>query len=106
MVEPKTKVKVEDLSISYGNTSALRNASFEVKEHEIFGIIGPANSGKTSFLRALNRMDEFMPSMRIGGQVLFDGRDVATWRNVYRFVLECFFILFLVLILTESYLIG
>ena len=30
----------------------------------------------------------------------------ATWRNVYRFVLECFFILFLVLILTESYLIG
>ena len=34
-------------------------STLDVREHEIFGIIGPANAGKTSFLRALNRMDMF-----------------------------------------------
>jgi len=54
-----------------------------VNEHEIFGIIGPAASGKSSFLRALNRMDEMTPGMKVSGQVILDGRDVKAWRNVY-----------------------
>ncbi len=77
------KVEVRDLTIRYGTKTALQGASFEVREHEIFGIIGPANSGKTSFLRALNRMDLFIPSMTVEGEVLFNGRDVRKWRNVY-----------------------
>jgi phosphate transport system ATP-binding protein len=77
------KVEVRDLTIRYGDKVALTGASFEVREHEIFGIIGPANSGKTSFLRALNRMDEFTPSMQVDGQILFNGHDVRNWRNLY-----------------------
>ncbi len=77
------KVEVRDLTIRYDENTALRGASFEIREHEIFGIIGPANSGKTSFLRALNRMDLFTPSMTVEGEVLFNGRDVRKWRNVY-----------------------
>jgi phosphate transport system ATP-binding protein len=83
VVEPKTKIKVSDLTISYGEHCALRKASLEVKEHEIFGIIGPANAGKTSFLRALNRMDLFNPAMKVRGEIEIDGRDVKRWRNVY-----------------------
>ena len=58
---------------------AQRGHSFDdLREHEIFGIIGPANAGKTSFLRALNRMDEFTAGMsRATGIVLFDGHDVS-----------------------------
>ena len=78
-----TKVEVRDLAIRYGEKQALAGATFEVREHEIFGIIGPANSGKTSFLRALNRMDMFTPSMQVAGEVLFNGREVRKWRNVY-----------------------
>ncbi|HEB52692.1 MAG TPA: phosphate ABC transporter ATP-binding protein [bacterium] len=74
---------VEDLTIRYGNKVALANASFEVRKHEIFGIVGPANSGKTSFLRALNRMDEFVHTMRVDGRVSFAGRDLSTVRNLY-----------------------
>lgn len=77
------KVEVRDLTIRYGDKTALTGASFEVREHEIFGIIGPANSGKTSFLRALNRMDEFTPAMQVDGEILFNGRDVSKWRNLY-----------------------
>jgi len=77
------KVKVRDLEIAYGAKVALKGASFDVHEHEIFGIIGPANSGKTSFLRALNRMDEFTPGMRVRGTIELDGHDVKKWRNLY-----------------------
>jgi len=77
------KVEVLDLAIAYGGKTVLEGVSLEVREHEIFGIIGPANSGKTSFLRALNRMDTFTPAMEVRGQVLFDGRDVRKIRNLY-----------------------
>ncbi len=78
-----TLVSVEGLGIRYGSEWALRDVTLDIRRHEIFGIIGPANAGKTSFLRALNRMDEFTPSMHIEGSVVFGGRDVSSWRNVY-----------------------
>ncbi len=83
VVQIPIKLEVQNLNLSYGDTSALRNASFQVRENEVFGIIGPANSGKTSFLRALNRMNEMVPGMRVDGKILFDGEDVNTFSNVY-----------------------
>ncbi len=76
-------LEVRDLSIHYGDKAALSGVTFEIRQHEIFGIIGPANAGKTSFLRAINRMDDFVPGMRVGGRISFAGRDVATVRNLY-----------------------
>jgi phosphate transport system ATP-binding protein len=76
-------VSVRDLTVRYGSVTALKSVSLDVREHEIFGIIGPANGGKTSFLRALNRMDVFTPGMRVEGRVEFGGRDVRSWRNLY-----------------------
>ena len=77
------KLEVRDMSISYGGKPALVGVNLEIYENEIFGIIGPANSGKTSFLKALNRMDMFNPAMKVSGDVLFNGRDIRRWRNVY-----------------------
>jgi phosphate transport system ATP-binding protein len=77
------KIEVRGLTLRYGQKVALRNASLQVREKEIFGVIGPANSGKTSFLRALNRMNELVSGMVVEGQVLFNGQDVNTFKNVY-----------------------
>ena len=77
------KLSVRDLTIRYGEKMALKGASFDIRENEIFGVIGPANSGKTSFLRAINRMDEMTPGMHVSGEVLFNGKDVSQWRNLY-----------------------
>ena len=77
------KVSVKKLSISYGTAPALTDVSLEVRENEIFSIIGPANSGKTSFLKALNRMDMFNPNMRVEGAIEFNGRNVNELANVY-----------------------
>ena len=77
------KLEIANLTVRYGGKVALDNANFDVYENEIFGVIGPANSGKTSFLRALNRMNEMTPHMTVEGRVSFDGTDVSAWRDVY-----------------------
>ena len=77
------KLGVDDLSIRYGTKTVLRDVTFEVREHEVFGIIGPANAGKTSFLKAVNRMDMFDVNMHVEGHVTFNGVDIHSVRNVY-----------------------
>ena len=77
------KLKVRDLAIHYNGLRAISDINLDIYENEIFGIIGPANAGKTSFLKTLNRMDEFDPHMQVEGTVQFNGRDVKHWRNVY-----------------------
>lgn len=76
-------VEVRDLTIRYGSDVAMERLSLDVVRNEIFGVIGPANAGKTSFLRALSRMDMFSSSMRTEGEIRFQGRDVRQWKNVY-----------------------
>jgi len=82
-VQDRVKLGVHDLSIHYGNEAALKDVSFDIREHEIFGIIGPANAGKTSFLKAVNRMDMFNSNMSVGGEITFNGLDIRKVRNVY-----------------------
>jgi phosphate transport system ATP-binding protein len=77
------KLRVEDLKISYGGAVALEGVSLDVRENEIFGIIGPANAGKTSFLKVINRMDMFTAGMKVEGEIRFNGRDIRRLNNVY-----------------------
>jgi phosphate transport system ATP-binding protein len=81
--QPNVKIEVRDLGIRYGHTAALDDVSLEIREHEIFGIIGPANAGKTSFLKALNRMDMLTTGMHVNGEIRFNGRDIRHLKNVY-----------------------
>jgi phosphate transport system ATP-binding protein len=74
-------VSVRNLTIRYGTRTALEDVDLDVHENEILGIIGPATAGKSSFLRALNRMDDFAADMHVGGSVTFAGRDLRTIRN-------------------------
>jgi phosphate transport system ATP-binding protein len=73
---PASKLTVRDLKVFFGPAPALRGVSLEVPACQILGIIGPAGSAKTTFLRALNRMNELTPGCRMEGQVLLDGEDI------------------------------
>ena len=81
--EAPVKLRIKDLAIAYGGMPALSGVNLEVRENEIFGIIGPANAGKTSFLKAMNRMDMFNTAMHVSGDIIFNGKDIRKWRNVY-----------------------
>jgi phosphate transport system ATP-binding protein len=54
----------------------LRNINLEIPANEILGIIGPANSGKTTFLRALNRLNHLQRTYSQLGEIFLDGRDI------------------------------
>ena len=82
-VEPAIKLQVRDLAVRYGNTTAISGVNLDVRENEIFGIIGPANAGKTSFLKSLNRMNDFNSEMSVDGEIEFDGTNLCDVRNVY-----------------------
>lgn len=83
MVAENPKIEVKDLSIYYDGTPALEGVNLDIREHEIFGIIGPANAGKTSFLKSINRMDFFTTNMDVKGEVLFNGANVRKVHNIY-----------------------
>ncbi|MCC7299512.1 MAG: phosphate ABC transporter ATP-binding protein [Verrucomicrobia bacterium] len=75
-MEPKVKISVQNLSVFFGRHQALRNLTLNVPANRILGIIGPASSGKTTFLRTLNRMNELDPDNRVEGRILMDGLDI------------------------------
>lgn len=69
-------MEIRGLRVFFGKLEALRGVSLDVTRGRILGIIGPAGSAKTTFLRALNRMNELTPGCRMEGSVLLDGKDV------------------------------
>jgi len=79
------KIEAKELGIFYedGPVQALKNVSFQVAEHEILGVIGPANSGKTSLLRTINRLNKVDQRLRIEGSLSLDGKDIYKEVDVF-----------------------
>jgi phosphate transport system ATP-binding protein len=69
----KKKIEIQNLSINYGGANVIKNLNLDIYPNEVFAIIGPANSGKSSLLRCLNRMTDFITSAKISGDILLDG---------------------------------
>lgn len=70
------KFNIKGLSIWFGQIQPLKNVSVDIQSNEILTIIGPANSGKTTFLRMLNRLNELQINFRMSGSIEFDERDI------------------------------
>lgn len=76
------KFEIQQLAVSYSGKLALKPFDLTILRHEIFAIIGPANSGKSTFLRTLNRMLDLTPQAKATGRVLLDGEDLLCMRDV------------------------
>jgi phosphate transport system ATP-binding protein len=85
MVEPghTTHIAFRDVTVKYGSKAALQDITLEMPRHQIFGIIGPASSGKTTLLKCINRTIDFVPGVTVDGEVLVDGENVFNVKNVY-----------------------
>ncbi len=78
------KINIANLSVRYGDKVALQDVTLDVRDSEILGVIGPANSGKTTLLKCINRTIAFTHGAKVEGSVEIDGEDVQRMRNVYR----------------------
>jgi len=80
-MDEQPKIAVRNLSVRYGSHAALRSITLDIQPGEILAVIGPAHSGKTTFLKCLNRMIDFTPNAKVEGSVLLDGVDVFRMRD-------------------------
>lgn len=69
-------LETKDLCIWYGENQAIRNVHVKIPQHKVVAIIGPSGCGKSTLLRNFNRMNDFIPELRVSGQILFQGKDV------------------------------
>jgi phosphate transport system ATP-binding protein len=76
-------IDIQGLRIAYGQREVVHGISLTIERGEIFAIIGPAQSGKTSLLRCLNRTLELAPGARWSGRVAVNGEDVRRARDVF-----------------------
>ena len=79
----QSHIQFENVTVRYGTKVALRDISLEIPRQQIFGIIGPANSGKTTLLKCINRMIEFVRGAKVEGRIRVNEEDVEEIRNVY-----------------------
>jgi phosphate transport system ATP-binding protein len=64
------------LNAWFGEKRALKGINLPVKAHSVTAIIGPSGCGKSTLIRCFNRMHELVPTAKMSGKVLLDGKDI------------------------------
>jgi phosphate transport system ATP-binding protein len=72
----ETKIKINDLSLFYGEKKALNDITMEIPDKRVTAFIGPSGCGKSTFLRSINRMNDLIDNVRIDGEVIIDGVNI------------------------------
>jgi phosphate transport system ATP-binding protein len=67
---------IDDLSVAYGTNLAVKGVSLDVYKNLITAVIGPSGCGKSTFIRCLNRMNDLVPGVKVGGKILYHGEDL------------------------------
>ena len=80
--ENKTKIRVDDLDLYYGEKQALKGINMDIRENEVTALIGPSGCGKSTFLRCLNRMNDLIDCVKINGKIYMDDEEILTTNDV------------------------
>lgn len=64
------------LNLWYGDNKALKDINIAIPEKSITALIGPSGCGKSTFLKTLNRMNDLIPTVKITGEVCYNGRNI------------------------------
>jgi phosphate transport system ATP-binding protein len=70
------KIMTVELSVSFGETQALRGVSLRIPGNRVTVLIGPSGCGKTTLLRSLNRLNELTAGAHRTGRILIDGVEI------------------------------
>ena len=72
----ETVIELKGVSCFYGSFRAVRDVDMTIVKQQITALIGPSGCGKSTLLRAMNRMNDLVPSYRTEGTILFEGQDL------------------------------
>ncbi|HEY5873483.1 MAG TPA: phosphate ABC transporter ATP-binding protein PstB [Gaiellaceae bacterium] len=68
--------EVRDLYVSYGGNVAIKGVNIDVHENAVTAFIGPSGCGKSTLIRCFDRMNDLVPNAKVGGDVLYHGKDL------------------------------
>ena len=72
----RIQIETRNVNLYYGRSRVLMDVTLDIPEKTVTALIGPSGCGKSSFLRCLNRMNDFIPSARMEGDILIDGSNI------------------------------
>ncbi len=75
-MESNEKLRSINLNAWFGSKHVLKDINMSVKANAVTAIIGPSGCGKSTLIRTFNRMHELVPTAKISGQILLDGKDI------------------------------
>lgn len=70
------KMRAQGVDVYYGDKQAIDDVSIDIHTEHVTAFIGPSGCGKSTFLRALNRMNDTIPSAKVKGKIELDGEDI------------------------------
>jgi len=71
----QVKLRVDNLSLSFGGVRALTDVNIDIRDNEILAIIGPNGAGKTALLNCINGF--YKPQT---GEIYYDGQRITRMR--------------------------
>ncbi|MFH5811094.1 phosphate ABC transporter ATP-binding protein PstB [Companilactobacillus sp. FL22-1] len=74
--EHEIALKTKDLQVFYGQKEAMHKASLQFERYKITSLIGASGSGKSTYLRSLNRMNDNVDGASVKGQIMYRGLDI------------------------------
>jgi phosphate transport system ATP-binding protein len=81
----RTKIEIDGLTVRYGAHVAIDGLTLQIPANDIFGFIGPAKSGKSTLLKAINRTLELIPGATADGRIRIDGADTSGVADIHAF---------------------
>jgi phosphate transport system ATP-binding protein len=78
-------IRAVNLTLSFGAETVLDEVSLDFPARAVTSLLGPTGSGKTTFLRTLNRMNDRVSGYRFSGDVLLGGQSIFTSHDLMGF---------------------
>lgn len=70
------QLRVDNVSIRYGDRYAIENASFNARSGEVLALVGPSGCGKSSLLSSINRMTDSLANCQVTGDIYLDAINI------------------------------
>ena len=75
-IKTTSSVSLDNVSIRYGNSVAVKNVFCDIEKNQVTSFIGPSGCGKSTVIRAINRMNDLIEGCKLSGSVIFEGVDI------------------------------
>jgi len=76
--EKKIMLEAKNVDAFYGTFKALKGINLQMLENSVTAFIGPSGCGKSTFLRMFNRMNDYIDTFSMNGNIFINNEDIYT----------------------------